>query len=213
MAFQIDDEDLGRIWINEYNKEKMKDIKLVLASQDSNTKRIHILKLRIDKEYNKMQYIKKKGEECTDEYERSQFYDVLINEIQNYLDFLITTRSELEEIEKAQSMSEDKKIKSKEFTLKRQVLAILYILERLHIGDAEVSSIARFMEFLTGKNYKNIYDTINDLKKNQEKADIKVGDIEYVANHFQRLNLFDLSSYFKTYSEDVKEYQEKIKDL
>jgi len=76
--------------------------------------------------------------------------------------------------------------KNKEFTTTRQVLAIRYLLDYCQVKNIDQTEIARFIEFLTGKNYKDIYDKTRD----KTLQYIKNGDdARFVQNYFRRLGL------------------------
>lgn len=81
-----------------------------------------------------------------------------------------------------------------EFTTSRQVLAMYYLLNEIDhksVNQVDRTEKARFIEFLTGKNYDNIYKTLSKpfkgLDTKNPKAILK--DLEYVSSHFEKLGL------------------------
>ncbi len=89
-------------------------------------------------------------------------------------------------------------IEKKEFTLARQVLMVHYLLKNLGISpDINKTEIARFIQFLTGKelNSKNIKNT-NIYKKVgspfslTDKATQK--DLQFIRSYFENLGLNDI---------------------
>jgi len=99
--------------------------------------------------------------------------------------------------EKAEFESESQ-TQSKDFTTKRQVLAMYYLLNEL---DKNTNSIdrtvkARFIHFLTGKNESNIYKTLADPLKGLENKTNKKSifkDLEFIKEHFDNLGLHSIS--------------------
>ncbi|WP_243347242.1 hypothetical protein [Parabacteroides sp. FAFU027] len=80
-----------------------------------------------------------------------------------------------------------------EFTTRRQVLAMYYLLNELDKSTHQIDRTvkARFIEFLTGKNYDSIYKTLSDPLKGLEKDNNQnaIKDMEYVKSHFENLGL------------------------
>jgi hypothetical protein len=87
------------------------------------------------------------------------------------------------------SENENQENTNKEFTTARQVLAVTYLLNYCQIKNIDKSEIARFVEFLTNKNYKSIYDKSREpmlhLNRNGE-------DARYVKGWFERLGLNEI---------------------
>ncbi len=80
------------------------------------------------------------------------------------------------------------------FTTSRQVLAIYYLLneiDRKGINQVDKTEKAKFIEFLTGKNYNNIYKALSNPFKGLDRKNPKsfLNDMEYVSNHFEKLGL------------------------
>jgi hypothetical protein len=80
------------------------------------------------------------------------------------------------------------------FTTSRQVLAIYYLLNEIDhkgINQIDKTDRAKFIEFLTGKNYNNIYKTLSNPFKGLDKKSPKsfLNDIEYIKMHFENLGL------------------------
>lgn len=77
-----------------------------------------------------------------------------------------------------------------EFTTARQVLAIHYILEYCKVIKGNNADVARFIEFLTGKNYKNIYTRVcNPLGSRDKELN---QDLRYVRDFFEKLGLTEI---------------------
>ena len=84
--------------------------------------------------------------------------------------------------------------KNPEFTTSRQVLAVYYLLNAIDRGivnQTDRTVKARFIEFLTDKNYNNIYTALSNpfkgLENNNKKQILK--DLEYVKSHFSKLGI------------------------
>jgi len=74
-----------------------------------------------------------------------------------------------------------------EFTTARQVLAIHYLLKCLEVRNVDKTVIARFIEFLTGKNYDSIYKKVREPLKLKDTEVRK--DLEFVKAYFMKLGL------------------------
>lgn len=86
-------------------------------------------------------------------------------------------------------------------TTARQVLAVHYLLRAAGLRQSSIdkSSEARLIEFLTGKNYRNIYDRVRDpLKPNDKEAE---KDLKYIKPYFEKLGL---SSVIELIEEELK---------
>ena len=89
-------------------------------------------------------------------------------------------------------------IKNPEFSTRRQVLAMYYLLNEI---DKNIASIdrtikARFIHFLTGKNESNIYKTLAEPLKGLENDKNKksaIKDMDYIKQHFDDLGLKSIS--------------------
>ena len=80
--------------------------------------------------------------------------------------------------------------KNKDFTTSRQVLAIHFLMKYIHVRDADKSEIARFVQFLTGKNYDNIYKKVLSPYSHSTKTFKQ--DLRFVREYFEKLNLQEL---------------------
>lgn len=78
-----------------------------------------------------------------------------------------------------------------EHTLNRQVLALGFILKHLHIQNIDKSDQARFVEFLIGKTYKDIYDTLRELE--DRVLHRKGEDAKYVIARLKELGLNNIA--------------------
>ena len=77
-----------------------------------------------------------------------------------------------------------------DFTTARQVLAIHYLLQYCHASQASSADVARFIEFLTGKNYKNIYKRVcNPLGSRDKELN---EDLRFVRSFFEKLGLTEI---------------------
>lgn len=86
-----------------------------------------------------------------------------------------------------ESTNNESAARKKEFTTARQVQAILYLLEDSGLPQIEKTEIARFIEFLTGKNYDNVYKRVLSPLKSRDQADN--ADLIYIKDWFRRLGL------------------------
>ena len=97
--------------------------------------------------------------------------------------------------------SVDESIKSKDFTTKRQVLALHYLLNEVgsKTGSVDRTVQARFIEFMTGKNYTSIYKALSDPLKGLDntKNISTIEDMEYVRNQFDKLGLENITNKIK----------------
>jgi len=92
-------------------------------------------------------------------------------------------------IEKISGESENK-----EFTTKRQVLAIYFIFNELGVKNIDKTVQARFIQFLTNKNQSNIYKILSNPFKGLDESNTKIkDDLLYVKNLFDELGLSQLS--------------------
>lgn len=74
-----------------------------------------------------------------------------------------------------------------EFTLRRQVLVMYYIDKAYQLSSgADRTNLARLVELLTGKNYKNIYDYVRNPFPNKTGNRI-VNDLKYIREYFVKL--------------------------
>lgn len=98
--------------------------------------------------------------------------------------------SELEIIPNSPS---EETFKNKDFTTKRQVLALHYLLNEVgcKTGSVDRTVQARFIEFMTGKNYDKIYKILSEPFKGLEntKNTSAIEDMEYIKNQFDKLGL------------------------
>lgn len=83
------------------------------------------------------------------------------------------------------------KPKNPEFTTNRQVIALGFMLKRLGVKNIDKTVQAAFIEFLTGKNKKEIYDRVREL--NLTIFTNKSADGRYVQDWFEKLGLEDMA--------------------
>ena len=77
--------------------------------------------------------------------------------------------------------------KNTDFTTARQVLAVHYLLQYYHVKNVDKTEIARFIQFLTGKNLDNIYKKLQNPFKVNDKS-LKE-DLRFVREYFERLGM------------------------
>jgi hypothetical protein len=97
-------------------------------------------------------------------------------------------------IEKTQTDSEvEPERKNKEFTTARQVLALHFIFEQLQVRSHEIDRTvkAKFVEFLTGKNYKNIYDALENPFISKDKK-FRFEDLQFIRKYFEDIGLNEI---------------------
>jgi transcription initiation factor TFIIIB Brf1 subunit/transcription initiation factor TFIIB len=105
---------------------------------------------------------------------------------------IITTEEEIKSIfietETASTLKNTEK--SKSFTTARQVLAVHYLLKYANVKNIDRTEIARFIQFLTGKNFDNIYKKLQSPFKLNDKY-LKE-DLRYVKDYFERLGMQEI---------------------
>ena len=89
-------------------------------------------------------------------------------------------------------------VKTNEFTTRRQVLAMYYLLNEIDKNTTAIDRTvkARFIHFLTGKNESNIYKTLTEPLKgleNEKNKKSALKDMEYIKQHFDNLGLKSIS--------------------
>lgn len=82
-------------------------------------------------------------------------------------------------------------IQNKDFTTARQVLAMHYLFKFLQVKDIDRTVKANFVEFLTGKNNKNIYDALSN-PLSTKNGSFRMDDLIYVRKHFENLGLNEI---------------------
>lgn len=97
----------------------------------------------------------------------------------------------LEKPSRKQSDSSSEAIqRNADFTTARQVLAVYYLLRYVKVQNVNKTEVARFIEFLTGKNYDSIYKKVREplkLKDSEAKKDLK-----FVRAYFLKLELSEI---------------------
>ncbi|HYE71999.1 MAG TPA: hypothetical protein VEF04_01660 [Blastocatellia bacterium] len=109
---------------------------------------------------------------------------------------------ELSKTKKTDQVPENSNLNS-EFTTARQVWAIHFLLEAsgLSRDRVEKTEVARFIEFLTGKNFDNIYKRVRNLHSVSEESSQK--DLDFVREYFNKLGL---TSIVKKIDQETKEF-------
>jgi len=82
-------------------------------------------------------------------------------------------------------------LKNPEFTTARQVLAMHYLFEYTKVVGIDQTEKAHFIEFLTGKNYKNIYDAVRSPLATKD-GNLRKGDLRYIRPYFEKLGLREI---------------------
>ena len=89
-------------------------------------------------------------------------------------------------------------IKNPEFSTRRQVLALYYMLDAIdkHTNSIDRTIKTRFIHFLTQKNESNIYKALSEPHKgleNEKNKKCALKDLEYIKQHFDDLGLKSIS--------------------
>ncbi len=79
---------------------------------------------------------------------------------------------------------------NKEFTTARQVLAVHFLLKYAQVRNVDKSEIARFIQFLTGKNYDNIYKKVRNPYSHINKTFKQ--DLKFIREYFEKLHLSEM---------------------
>lgn len=121
----------------------------------------------------------------------------LLQEFEKLGKIYLSSISQIPQNTQIASIDNEKSSKNKDFTTKRQVLAMYYLLNEFDGKTKQIDRTvkARFVEFLTGKNYDSIYRALQDPFKaleNTKNASAK-HDIKYVVNQFNELGLTEIS--------------------
>lgn len=90
---------------------------------------------------------------------------------------------------KPQDLTEEEPVSEtvNEFTLRRQVLVMYYIDKAYQLSSgADRTNLARLVELLTGKNYKNIYDYVRNPFP-EKTSNRLVNDLKYIREYFVKL--------------------------
>lgn len=104
---------------------------------------------------------------------------------QKFNEFLKTANSITEPLSTLDNVE-----KSKDFTTARQVLAVHYLLKYANVKNIDKTEIARFIQFLTGKNFDNIYKKLQSPFKLNDKS-LKE-DLRFVRDYFERLGMLEI---------------------
>lgn len=79
-----------------------------------------------------------------------------------------------------------------DFTTARQVLAMRFLLDPYNVWvTVDKTHIARFIEFLTGKNYDNIYKKVKTPYSTKNK-NFRKEDFQFIRTYFENLGLSDI---------------------
>ena len=93
-------------------------------------------------------------------------------------------------LQEIRSMAPGGAKRNPEFTTNRQVIALHYMLKYLQVKNVDKTVQAQFIEFLTGKNYKKIYDSVREV---DDLIFLKGGDdARYIKDWFERLSLTEI---------------------
>jgi hypothetical protein len=114
----------------------------------------------------------------------------------------------LPQIQKAVSSAAGITKKNPEFTTNRQVLALCFMLKHLGVKNVDKTVQAKFIEFLTGKTYKDIYDGVREVEDRIYKKDGK--DAEYIKDWFQKLELSEVVNDIDVALDTIKTNKKKL---
>lgn len=78
-----------------------------------------------------------------------------------------------------------------DFTTARQVLAVHYLLEYCQVRGVDQTHKARFIEFLTNKSSKNIYDLVLNPLATKRK-NFRREDLQFIRPYFENLGLTEI---------------------
>jgi hypothetical protein len=99
-------------------------------------------------------------------------------------------REFLPRIQEAVAAATNKSKKNPEFTTNRQVLALGYMLKHLGVKNVDKTVQANFIEFLTDKNNKDIYDRVRSFDTTIYNKGGE--DARYVKDWFEKLGLTEI---------------------
>jgi len=136
------------------------------------------------------------------DYYLAQIRADIINRLSEKIEMKIDFQSVFDERMEAQKIddnnsddlaqsSPDIKMKNPKFTTAQQVLAMHYIFENFQVRGVDQSAKARFIEFLTGKSYKNIYDAVCNPMATKSK-DFRKKDLQFIRPFFENLGLTEI---------------------
>jgi len=83
--------------------------------------------------------------------------------------------------------TDDPQARNKGFTTARQVLTVHYLLKYCQVKNIDNTEKARFIHFLTGKNYDNIYKRVQSPLNGSDKYINE--DLKYVRRYFEQLGM------------------------
>lgn len=90
----------------------------------------------------------------------------------------------------ADAKHEEQAKSNPEFTTARQVLVFHYLFNYLKVSNIDRTEKARFIHFLTGKNFDSIYKKLGTPYKENMKAAKK--DLRFVRDYFEKLGLREI---------------------
>jgi hypothetical protein len=93
---------------------------------------------------------------------------------------------------KVQSDGQPQKTDTKGFTKARQTAAMLFIFEFLKVERVDKTEIARFIEFVTGKNYQNIYEQVIYPGTDKRISKARRSDLQFIRPFFDNLGLREI---------------------
>lgn len=112
---------------------------------------------------------------------------------ENFLEFIATQvllYSQQSQSTESGKIEKDIPSKYDEFTTTRQVLAMHYLLKYCQVRNVDESVKARFIHFLTSKNYSKIYDRIRNPLEGSSKR--MKQDLKYVQAYFEELEMTEI---------------------
>lgn len=142
--------------------------------------------------------------EPIDEQQKSKIFDIYSDKdivwlfvqhkaYENFLEFIATQiLLYTQQNQSTESLTPEKDISKKydEFTTIRQVLAIHYLLKYCQVRNIDESVKARFIHFLTSKNYSKIYERIRNPLEGSTKR--MKQDLVYVRTYFEEMEMTEI---------------------
>jgi len=91
-----------------------------------------------------------------------------------------------------QSDGQPERADKRGFTRERQTAAMLYIFTLLKVEGVDQTKKARFIEFVTGKNYQNIYKQVISPMTEKRISKARKADLQFIRPFFDNLGLREI---------------------
>jgi hypothetical protein len=133
-------------------------------------------------------------------------YEELIDKLESKINILKSKYPEIKE-----ELAGEKGTNNPEFTTARQILAFHYMFEYMNLNRSYINKtdVARFIQFLTGKEANNskienttIYKKWKKILNKEDKQQVQ--DLEYIKQYFSKLQLFEI---VKMIDNDIDSYK------